>query len=205
MTTRSRSLDIRDRRHFFGCAAKATRQIILDNIRALAADKRGGGLHQVTLPADLGGPSFASGSILTGRRGSVARDRRGSPRPRHSTDPGRPHSWHRGRTAGVWRDRRSGSGRQPGGPGLPDTRRRHGRTRSPDGRTRIIRPSLRYHLTSTLPSGDLGSGGLRRWRSKNAQISSGPLMSWFFEPTMSRYQRGSGSGPGTAWPPPSMV
>jgi len=55
---RAKSLDIRDRRHFFGCAAKAMRQIILDNIRALAAEKRGGGLHQVTLPADLGGSEF---------------------------------------------------------------------------------------------------------------------------------------------------
>ena len=54
----SRSLDIRDRRHFFGCAARAMRQIILDNIRAMATEKRGGGLHRVTMPADIGGSEF---------------------------------------------------------------------------------------------------------------------------------------------------
>ena len=44
------AIDIRDRRHFFNCAARAMRQILVDHFRARSSDKRGGGLHRVTLP-----------------------------------------------------------------------------------------------------------------------------------------------------------
>ena len=52
---RARDLDLRDRRHFFACAARAMRHILVDHARAGSADKRGGGIQPVELPADLGG------------------------------------------------------------------------------------------------------------------------------------------------------
>lgn len=52
---RARDLDLRDRRHFFACAARAMRHILVDHARAGSADKRGGGIQPVELPADFGG------------------------------------------------------------------------------------------------------------------------------------------------------
>src|SRR5690606_11867132 len=37
------------RRHFFACAARAMRNIMVDHLRASSADKRGGGVEPVTL------------------------------------------------------------------------------------------------------------------------------------------------------------
>ena len=44
-----RSADWQSRAHFFGVAARAMRQILVDQAREHAAAKRGGGLRQVTL------------------------------------------------------------------------------------------------------------------------------------------------------------
>ncbi|MEE4297679.1 MAG: ECF-type sigma factor, partial [Wenzhouxiangella sp.] len=46
--SRSAAFNARDRAHFFGCAAHAMRQIVIDQARAKAAEKRGGGLYEVT-------------------------------------------------------------------------------------------------------------------------------------------------------------
>lgn len=46
-------LEIQDRKHFFACAGRAMRQILVDHARAVFADKRGGGLRPVELPDDL--------------------------------------------------------------------------------------------------------------------------------------------------------
>jgi len=43
------ALPLSGRRHFFACAAKAMRNILIDHLRAATADKRGGGLDPVTL------------------------------------------------------------------------------------------------------------------------------------------------------------
>lgn len=51
---RARDLDLRDRRHFFACAARAMRHILVDHARAGSAGKRGGGVQPVELPAELG-------------------------------------------------------------------------------------------------------------------------------------------------------
>jgi RNA polymerase sigma factor (TIGR02999 family) len=51
---RSTDLDLRDRRHFFACAAQAMRQIVVDHARAAFAAKRGSGLAPIELPAELG-------------------------------------------------------------------------------------------------------------------------------------------------------
>lgn len=42
-------LDLVDRQHFFACAARAMRQIMVDHIRARSAAKRGGAIEPVTL------------------------------------------------------------------------------------------------------------------------------------------------------------
>lgn len=42
-------LSLSDRRHFFACAARAMRNIVIDRVRAATADKRGGGAQPVTL------------------------------------------------------------------------------------------------------------------------------------------------------------
>jgi RNA polymerase sigma factor (TIGR02999 family) len=52
---RSRELDLQDRRHFFACAGRAMRQILVDHARAGAAEKRGGGAAAVELPGELAG------------------------------------------------------------------------------------------------------------------------------------------------------
>ena len=56
---RAESLEIKDRQHFFGCAARAMRQIFVDQLRAHLADKRGGGLRPVTLPGNLQGEEIS--------------------------------------------------------------------------------------------------------------------------------------------------
>ncbi len=46
-------LDWQDRAHFFGVAARAMRQILMEHARRRAADKRGGGWLRVTLREEL--------------------------------------------------------------------------------------------------------------------------------------------------------
>lgn len=48
----ARHLDIRDKKHFFACAGRAMRHILVDDARAAMAAKRGGGLAEVELPED---------------------------------------------------------------------------------------------------------------------------------------------------------
>jgi RNA polymerase sigma factor (TIGR02999 family) len=43
------ALTLQSRRHFFACAARAMRNILIDHLRAGGADKRGGGAIHVTL------------------------------------------------------------------------------------------------------------------------------------------------------------
>ena len=43
----------KDRAHFHGIAARCMRQVLVDHARAHNAEKRGGGLHQVTLEENL--------------------------------------------------------------------------------------------------------------------------------------------------------
>lgn len=50
----SSSLDASGRRHFFACAAKVMREILIDHLRARSAAKRGGGVRPVTLPPQVG-------------------------------------------------------------------------------------------------------------------------------------------------------
>ncbi|HEV8631648.1 MAG TPA: ECF-type sigma factor [Thermoanaerobaculia bacterium] len=50
---RSQGLDLRDRRHFFACAARAMRQILVDHARAASAAKRGAGAAPIELPGDV--------------------------------------------------------------------------------------------------------------------------------------------------------
>ncbi|MCK9487873.1 MAG: ECF-type sigma factor [Xanthomonadales bacterium] len=45
----ARHLDLVDRQHFFACAARAMRQIMVDHVRARMAAKRGGAQEPVTL------------------------------------------------------------------------------------------------------------------------------------------------------------
>ena len=47
------SLEIRNQRHFYACAARAMRHLIVDNVRHATRDKRGGGLESITLHEDL--------------------------------------------------------------------------------------------------------------------------------------------------------
>jgi len=51
--TENRELALSDRRHFFACAARAMRCIVLDHARRRHAGKRGGGLAPVTLDEHL--------------------------------------------------------------------------------------------------------------------------------------------------------
>lgn len=50
----SKAVDWQSRAHFFGIAARAMRQILVDHARERAAAKRGGGLRQVTLDSRVG-------------------------------------------------------------------------------------------------------------------------------------------------------
>jgi RNA polymerase sigma factor (TIGR02999 family) len=43
-----------NRGHFFGCAARAMRQILVDHARSRKAEKRGGGWERVTLDPEVG-------------------------------------------------------------------------------------------------------------------------------------------------------
>lgn len=52
----ARQLDLQDRKHFFACAGRAMRHILVDHARAAFADKRGSGLSPVELPAELADP-----------------------------------------------------------------------------------------------------------------------------------------------------
>lgn len=47
-------VDLASRAHFFSCAARAMRHIVIDQYRASRAQKRGGEHRRVTLPAGLG-------------------------------------------------------------------------------------------------------------------------------------------------------
>lgn len=47
-------MDLEGRSHFFSCAARAMRHIIIDQYRAARAAKRGGEQRRVTLPTGLG-------------------------------------------------------------------------------------------------------------------------------------------------------
>jgi RNA polymerase sigma factor (TIGR02999 family) len=49
----ARHLDLKDRKHFFACAGRAMRHILVDHARAAMADKRGGGVSPVELPVDV--------------------------------------------------------------------------------------------------------------------------------------------------------
>jgi RNA polymerase sigma factor (TIGR02999 family) len=51
----ARHLEIQDRRHFFACAGRAMRHILVDHARSAMAGKRGGGRSSVELPAELAG------------------------------------------------------------------------------------------------------------------------------------------------------
>jgi RNA polymerase sigma factor (TIGR02999 family) len=57
--TQAGDLDLQDRLHFFRCSAKAMRHILIDQLRAAIAGKRGGGVRPVSLPADLAGDGLA--------------------------------------------------------------------------------------------------------------------------------------------------
>jgi len=57
--TQARGLEMQDRRHFFRCAAKAMRHILVDQLRAAMAGKRGGGVRPITLPANLAADGLA--------------------------------------------------------------------------------------------------------------------------------------------------
>lgn len=59
------ALDLTDRHHFFACAARAMRHILIDSARARASAKRGGTLVQVALgPEDEGGEAAAGPDLL---------------------------------------------------------------------------------------------------------------------------------------------
>jgi len=49
----AKHLDIRDRRHFFACAGRAMRHILVDHARAAFAEKRGSGLAPVELSPEV--------------------------------------------------------------------------------------------------------------------------------------------------------
>ncbi|MCK7592936.1 ECF-type sigma factor [Pseudomarimonas salicorniae] len=55
----ARSLSLGDQQHFFACAARAMRQIVVDAARASLAGKRGGDRLQVTLTDSAAGTSDA--------------------------------------------------------------------------------------------------------------------------------------------------
>jgi RNA polymerase sigma factor (TIGR02999 family) len=52
------------RAHFFGIAARAMRQVLVDHARARAAEKRGGGLTRITLGDDVSDGSTQAWEIL---------------------------------------------------------------------------------------------------------------------------------------------
>lgn len=56
--------DWENRAHFFGVAARAMRQILVDHARRRSAAKRGGGWARVTLDDDLGAPQHSDQRLL---------------------------------------------------------------------------------------------------------------------------------------------
>jgi RNA polymerase sigma factor (TIGR02999 family) len=57
----AQSLSLVGRRHFFACAAKAMRNIVIDHMRARGAAKRGGGIDPVTLDGvGVEAPAFSA-------------------------------------------------------------------------------------------------------------------------------------------------
>lgn len=58
-----RSLDIPDRKHYFACASKVMRSVILDAVREANAERRGGGLADVTLDNRSGLTSARGGDV----------------------------------------------------------------------------------------------------------------------------------------------
>jgi RNA polymerase sigma factor (TIGR02999 family) len=50
----NRKLALNDRRHFFACAARAMRELLIDQARRASAQKRGGELREVTFSEELG-------------------------------------------------------------------------------------------------------------------------------------------------------
>lgn len=58
------ALQLRDRQHFFACAARAMRQILVDRARRKLADKRGAGVVPESLDAGLEIPLMANPAEL---------------------------------------------------------------------------------------------------------------------------------------------
>src|ERR1700753_3712364 len=56
--------DWNGRAHFFGAAAEAMRRILVDQARRKKADKHGGGLLRVELPAGLAEPECRSNDLI---------------------------------------------------------------------------------------------------------------------------------------------
>lgn len=56
MIQSSDRLDLKSRRHFFACAARAMRHIVIDSLRAATAGKRGGTSQDVTLHDNISLP-----------------------------------------------------------------------------------------------------------------------------------------------------
>lgn len=57
-------VDWQNRAHFFGVAARAMRQILVDHARERAAQKRGGGLTRVTLDEDVDAEAILEVELL---------------------------------------------------------------------------------------------------------------------------------------------
>ncbi len=57
-------LEWQSRAHFFGIAARAMRQILVQSARRRAAAKRGGGWERVTLDTDIGGFDVPEAEVL---------------------------------------------------------------------------------------------------------------------------------------------
>lgn len=60
----SRRLSLVDRRHFFACAARAMRMVVVDRMRRRAAEKRGGHARQITWTESLPGTGDDEASLL---------------------------------------------------------------------------------------------------------------------------------------------
>ncbi|MEM6937737.1 MAG: ECF-type sigma factor [Pseudomonadota bacterium] len=60
----ARRLDLVDRRHFFVCASKAMRQILIDHARKANAQRRGGDQAAITLTENLSGELGPTATLL---------------------------------------------------------------------------------------------------------------------------------------------
>lgn len=58
-----KSLDIPDRRHYFAYASKVMRSVILDTLREANAERRGGGVAQVTLDTGIAELNARGGDV----------------------------------------------------------------------------------------------------------------------------------------------